>query len=388
MSRSRILAALAVSAAAAGVGASPAAATLIGNGTPAGCTSAAVVAAVAHGGTISFDCGPNAVTIPMARTAKVANTSRSVVLDGGGKVTLSGRGARRILYMDTCDRHQVWTTSHCQQQRTPTLLIKNMTFEHGDSAGDGRTGGGAVYAFGGRLTIKNSTFVGNRCAPASGADVGGGAVAALWQDRSAPVRIIGSRFRSNRCGNGGAGGGGGAVFATQNRLAIAGSTFTADSCRAIGPDVGGGAVRAFAVHDPVLVTGSRFAHDVCSNGGALSSIGASWTVKHSTFVGNRAIGTGANPPAKGTPGGGSGGAIYNDGDLMHLSIVDSTLTDNTAREGGGAIFFVSDDRTGTMSIAGSTLKGNPSRRFETPGLPGIFFLGAHHPTITHSVLKP
>lgn len=387
MSRPRILAALAVSAAA-GVGASPAAATVIGKGTPAGCTSAAVVAAVAHGGKISFHCGPNAITIPMARTAKVVNTSSSVVLDGGGKVTLSGQGARRILYMDTCDRHQVWTSSHCQQQRTPSLVIKNMTFKHGDSAGDGQTGGGAVYAFGGRLRIENSTFVDNRCAPARGADVGGGAVAALWQDRSAPVRITGSRFTSDRCDNGGAGGGGGAVFATQNRLAIAGSTFTADSCPRIGPDVGGGAVRAYVVRDPVLVTGSRFAHDVCSNGGALSSIGVSWTVKHSTFDGNRAIGRGANPPAKGTPGGGSGGAIYNDGNLMHLSIVDSTLTDNTAREGGGAIFFVSDNRTGTMSIAGSTLKRNPSKGFESPGLPGIFFLGAHHPTITHSVLKP
>lgn len=124
MSRPRILAALAVSAAAASVGASPAAATVIGEGTPDSCTSAAVVAAVAHGGTISFDCGPGAVTIHMARTAKVVNTSPRVVLDGGGKVTLSGQGARRILYMDTCDRTQAWTTSHCQQHATPSLVIE------------------------------------------------------------------------------------------------------------------------------------------------------------------------------------------------------------------------------------------------------------------------
>jgi hypothetical protein len=73
---------------------------------------------------------------------------------------------------------------------------------------------------------------------------------------------------------------------------------------------------------------------------------------------------------------------------MHLSLVDDTLENNTANEGGGAIFFVSDNRTGTLSITGSRLVENPSKGFETPGLPGIFFLGAHAPRIRHSVLKP
>ena len=92
---------------------------MIGTGTPASCTSAAVVAAVAAGGIITFSCGPAPVTITMTATAKVVNTSAQVVLDGGGKVTLSGGGARRILYMDTCDQAQVWTTSHCNDQPTP-----------------------------------------------------------------------------------------------------------------------------------------------------------------------------------------------------------------------------------------------------------------------------
>ena len=50
------------------------------------------------------------------------------------------------------------------------------------------------------------------------------------------------------------------------------------------------------------------------------------------------------------------------------------MEDNKAREGGGAIFFVSNDRTGTMTISDSTLRRNPSLGFET--YPGIFFLGA------------
>jgi len=297
---------------------------VVGHGTPAGCTSAAVIAAVRAGGVIRFSCGPRPVTIRMSATAKVRNTSARVVLDGGGLVTLSGEGRRRILYMDTCDPAQVWTTSHCQDQAEPVLVIQNLGLVDGNSTGqrfDGG-GGGAVFARGGRLRIVNSVFTGNRC------------------DH-------------------------------------------------YGPDLGGGAVRALSQYNdlPVYVVGSRFADNACSNGAALSSIGVSWTVLNSRFVDNRAIGSGANPARSGTPGGGSGGAIYNDGDRMVLTIGGSVFTNNRANAGGGAIFFVSDDRTGTMSIVDSTLTNNPNAGFHTAGLPGIFFLGARPPTIRGSVLR-
>ncbi len=230
---------------------------VVGRGTAASCTSVAVVAAVRAGGIIRFSCGPKPVTIRMRGTAKVVNTSPEVVLDGGGLVTLSGEGRRRILYMDTCDPAQKWTTSHCQDQASPKLVIQNMAFTDGNSTGphfDGG-GGGAIFDRGGRLRIVNSVFTGNRC------------------DR-------------------------------------------------YGPDIGGGAVRALSQYNdpPVYVVSSRFTWGVCSNGGALSSIGVSWTVLNDRFAENRAIGNGANPAQSGTPGGGSGGAIYNDGDLMVLAI--------------------------------------------------------------------
>src|SRR5262245_43037768 len=47
--------------------------TVVGSGTPAGCTSDAVVAAVAQGGVITFNCGPDPVTITLDRTAKIIN---------------------------------------------------------------------------------------------------------------------------------------------------------------------------------------------------------------------------------------------------------------------------------------------------------------------------
>jgi predicted outer membrane repeat protein len=297
---------------------------MVGHGTPASCTSAAVLAAVRAGGIIRFSCGPNQVTIRMNATAKVVNTSPEVVLDGGGLVTLSGEGRRRILYLDTCDPAQKWTTSHCQDQATPRLVIQNVGFEDGNSTGqrfDGG-GGGAIFDRGGRLRIVNATFTDNRCNP-SGPDLGGAAVRALSQYRNLPVYVVNSRFSGG----------------------------------------------------------------VCSNGAALSSIGVSWTVLDDRFVDNRAIGSGANPAQSGTPGGGSGGAIYNDGDLMKLSIGGSLFMDNHANEGGGAIFFVSDNLTGTMSITSSTLEDNPNDKFHTAGLAGIFFLGARRPTITGSILR-
>jgi predicted outer membrane repeat protein len=113
----------------------------------------------------------------------------------------------------------------------------------------------------------------------------------------------------------------------------------------------------------------------------------SWTVLNSRFIANRAIGTGANPAQSGTPGGGSGGAIYNDGDKMSLSIGGSLFENNHANEGGGAIFFVSDDRSGSMAVTHSTLEQNPNDGFQTAGLPGIYFLGARRPSVTHSILR-
>ncbi|MEU5911096.1 hypothetical protein [Micromonospora sp. NPDC047527] len=296
----------------------------IGTGTPASCTSAAVVKAVAAGGVITFDCGPAPVTIKMAATAKVRNANGpKVVLDGGGRVTLSGQGQRRILYMNTCDSAQGWTTSHCQNQDHPQLTVQNLTFADGNSTGDKAEGGGggAIFVRGGRLKVVNSRFVDNRC------------------DRT-------------------------------------------------GPDLGGAAIRVLSQYDnkPVYVVSSTFGGGSCSNGGALSSIGVSWVVLNSLLRDNKAIGNGANPAKSGTPGGGSGGAIYCDGNEFTVRIAGTIIENNKANEGGGAVFFVSNNRTGTMKIENSTLRRNPSGKFETRGYPGIFFLGARNPTLTNAKL--
>jgi hypothetical protein len=265
----------------------------------------------------------------MTATAKLRNASTRVVLDGGGMVTLSGGGARRILYLNTCDQAQGWATSHCQNQQYPQLTVQNLTFANGNSTGESTDGGGggAIFDRGGRLKVVNSRFVGNRC-DSTGPDLGGAAVRALEQWQGMPVYVVGSTF-------GGAPGAGG----------------------------------------------------VCSNGGALSSIGVSWSVLNCVMTYNSAIGHGANPARSGTSGGGSGGAIYTDGNTYSVTIQGSIIEHNTANEGGGALFYVSNDRTGTLAIRGSMLSANLSKGFWTDGYPGIFFLGSAKPSVSGSTLS-
>jgi outer membrane receptor protein involved in Fe transport len=77
----------------------------------------------------------------------------------------------------------------------------------------------------------------------------------------------------------------------------------------------------------------------------------------------------------------------NDGDHYTVKIYHSVIRGNLANEGGGAIFFVSDNLTGRLRIQDSTLHDNPSAGFYTAGYPGIFFAGAGHPDIIHSTVN-
>ena len=273
--------------------------TVVGDGTPASCTSEAVVAAVAKGGVITFDCGADPVVITMKETAKIVNdTGPKIVIDGGGKVVLSGDGKNRILYMNTCDEKQKWTTSHCQNQDHPQLSIQNITFSDGN-AKNVEHGGGAIFSRGGRIKIINSRFFNNVCEDV-GPDVGGAAVRVLSQFEDKPVYVVNTTF--------------------------------------------GGAAGGFG--------------NKCSNGGGISSIGVSWTVINSLFSHNEAVGNGANPAKPGTPGGGSGGGIYNDGNTMTLSICGVLIENNKVNAHGSAIFFVTNNHKGNIVINDSVIKNN------------------------------
>ncbi len=292
---------------------------VIGTGTPESCTEQAFMDAVAQGGTTVFNCGDAPVTITLTEPARVYNDADpDVVIDGGGLVTLSGGGRTRILYMNTCDPDLVWTTSHCQNQDHPRLTVQNITFSDGDSRNENEyDGGGAIWVRGGRFKIVNTRFLNSYCTE-EGPDVGGAAVRVFSQYEGLPVYVVNSTF---------------------------------------GGEDGYG--------------------NLGSNGGGISSIGVSWTIINSMFAYNRAVGSGGNPAEPGTPGGGSGGAIYNDGQTMTLSICGSLIEHNEVNAYGAAIFFVSNNHDGTLRIHDSIIRSNVGGSWHV--LPGI---SMHSDTVT------
>ncbi len=273
---------------------------VVGTGTPESCTADAFIDAVALGGVITFDCGPDPVTITLDRPARIFNdTGPRIVIDGAGLVTLSGGGTSRILYMNTCDPAQVWTTPQCQNQDHPQLTVQNLTFSDADSRSETEyDGGGAIWVRGGRFKVVNSRFFNNFCAD-TGPDVGGGGIRVFDQYEDLPVYVVNTTF---------------------------------------------GGAEGF---------GNR-----CSNGGGISSIGVSWTILNSLFSHNDAIGFGGNPAMNDTPGGGSGGAIYNDGNSMTLSLCGTRIQHNEVVQHGSAIFFVSNDHSGSVRIDQSVITEN------------------------------
>jgi hypothetical protein len=307
--------------------------TVIGNGTPASCTGAAFVAAVAQGGIITFDCGPDPITITLSQTAKVFNDKGTkLVIDGGNKVTLSGGGSTRILYMSTCDKAQVYPPGpgDCNTNPGVQLVVQNITFVDGSAKGiaegsNNSAGGGAIHAQGGSLKVVNARFFNNVCDDL-GSDLGGGAIrkldylTATGAGPARPVWIVNSTF---------------------------------------------GGKPGFGNH--------------CANGGALSSIGVSWNVINSLLSENTAVGHGANSGQ-----GGNGGAIYNDGNEIVLNIDGSLIENNMANEGGSAVFFVSNNMTGSINITDSITRNNPRGTFETPSLPGFYVIAKQPATVVNS----
>jgi hypothetical protein len=330
---------------------------VIGTGTAASCTSAAVLSAVTAGGIITFNCGPNPITITLTQTAKVRNSTAKLVIDGGGLVTLSGGNTNRILYTDTCDTSLGSVSGNCLYAPPgPQVTVQNITLADGNatnatyvSPGDtdqGSNGGGAIFQLGGRLKVVKSAFVRNTCA-ANGPDLGGAAIRVLAQHSATPNDLDGSQAALG-----------------QDPAYIVQSTFGGASGQ------GGN----------------------CSNG-AISGLRTPITILNSLITYNNAIGCCSNPAWSGTPGGGSGGAVYTDGDTYDLNIAGTDIEFNTAKAGGSAIFYVSNDLTGHLSITNSVLKNNTYAPNGQPNNPhfetyrGIFYRGSGTPNFTGSTIQ-
>ena len=291
---------------------------------PPAAPRAAVVAAVAAGGIITFDCGPAPSDHHDGGHGQGPQRQRAgVVLDGGGKVTLSGGGERRILYMNTCDQAQGW--------------------HHLALPGPGAPAADRAEPHLRRRQLHRADLRRRRRA-------------------AAPSSCAAAGSRSSTRGS------------------------SATAATATGPDLGGAAIRVLSqYHGPAGLRrhstfGGAGQGGICSNGGALSSIGVSWVVLNSVHHlqhgdrPRRQPGPGRHPRRR-----------QRRRDLQRRQPVHRCASparssqDNHANEGGGAIFFVSNDRTGTMAHRGLRAPRTPataSRRagfrhlLPRPGPPG------------------
>lgn len=303
---------------------------VVGDGSPASCTAAAVTAAVAAGGKITFSCGAAPHTI--ALTAPLRTTVETVI-DGGGLVTLSGSNQTRILELDSGF-----------DQDTPRLTVQRLTFRDGRSPAGGNdtaVGGGAIYRDGGSLVVIDSTFLNNR-APLEGQDVAGGAIYGFG---GKDIIVVGSVFSGNQASNGGAIGG------LQSDLIVINSAFSNNDSTGNGGNPGnggcGGALYQDGKAERTNLCGVQLTdNDAGSIGGALFRVS---NTTDGTFAMDRTTVRGNAVADADTS---NAGGLYLQG--LAISITASTVAENRARYGGG--IWIGQDST--VAMENVTVAGN------------------------------
>ncbi|HLA77587.1 MAG TPA: right-handed parallel beta-helix repeat-containing protein [Vicinamibacteria bacterium] len=333
--------------------------TVLGDGTPGSVTTAAIQAALSAGGHIRFNVGSGPVTIDVTGELTV---NKATVLDGGGNVTLSGRGLNRVLRVLNAviasqaylfglqnitiangatpgDSGAGMLTGRSGDWQAVDLRIVNVTFQNNVAIATAQDdGGGAIYAVGAReLLIAESVFEGNR-----GSNGG-----ALYSLGTKTVTILGSRFSDNTAtgtgGNPGNGGNGGAigVDGAQRTVTLCGARILGNHSNAYGT---GFFSVGYDAQSPTTFYRTTFAGNVQTSstefaGGAYVQ-GVPFTITESSFLQNEANGYAGlflGPGATGT-------------------IENSTFYGNLARQalGGG----IAVGTTAPVTIVNSTIVGN------------------------------
>jgi hypothetical protein len=332
---------------------------VVGAGTPESCTAYALQSAASEGGIITFDCGPDPVTIGVLATITF---TKETIVDGGGLVTLNGAGSARIFYLDSG-----------YDQTTPRLTVQRLAFRQGksqDTGEDTASGGGAIYRDGGSLTVIDCDFEDNH-APATGQDLAGGAIYGFGGGETV---ISGSTFVGNSASDGGA------VGSLNGDLTIINSVFTDNAATGDGGNPGdGGAGGA------IYMDGGDEAANLCgvvirsNTAGAIAggffrvsnSHDGTFTMDKSTVDGNQ-----VTPTDDGNAGGlylegldvsitastiSRNEAFYNGGLWLSYDTValrNVTIAENTAFGSNGAGLWLGHDPTGT--IESSTIANNHS----------------------------
>jgi hypothetical protein len=276
-------------------GAQLAPSVVIGAGTATSCQSDtarnALSSAVSAGGTITFDCGPAPVVMPVNTNA----TDQTVVIDGGGLVSLSGQDVRQLFVV----------------VGSGDLTVKNLSLL------DGAGFAGAAIAVTSPLakaTIQNSYLTSN-----DAGDANGGAISnvgtLIIEDSS-----LGSNLTTKY---------GGAVFNNGGQVIIRNSTLISNQAQQ-----GGGVFHSAG--SLTMESSAVRSNTATTQGGGLHVDVGMATIVNSTFFDNRAAG---------------GGGIYTRGD--QLVITNSTLNRNRADIGAALWNFQGQTRLKNTILAGS-----------------------------------
>jgi len=274
------------------------AAGAVGTGTPASCTDAAFTAALAGGGAVTFNCGPNPHTITLVSQKSIA---ANTTIDGGGFVTLGAHGSR-----------------HFVVNAGAALTLSSLTLRDGYVAGDG----GSIFNSG-TVVVTNTLLANNRTDLAHS----GGAIVNYGS-----LTILQSTFEDN------AGANGGAVYPRwgSSRTVVDHSIFRRNHANST-TDAWGG---AFLLWDgaPLVIQDSLIEDNGAVYGGGIYNFPGSSIVMTRTVVRNNTAQYGAG--------------IYND--RASLTMSEGMLLGNTAVRYGGGI----DNRGGAVSIRGGVLNNN------------------------------
>jgi hypothetical protein len=286
--------------------------TVVGTGTAASCTFAALDAAISAGGVITFDCGPDPVTIAVTQTMNLP-IMKDTVIDGANKVTLDGGGTVQIVRFDSPNFQALETR----------VTIQHMAFKRGFIAG------------------------------------------------SEPIPTAPAP-----CSQGFNEGEGGAIYMRDGNLTVIDSLFEDNTAAPLGPDVGGGAIRMLGSKHGLLVVSSTFRRNKASNGAAIGCLFSELDVYNSLVEDNTATGHDANNDdatkcdvinnnQHEIGSGGNGGALYSDGAStaekpVEVKLCGNKIVNNAAGMNafGGGLFFTSNNYGGTLTITDTVMQGN------------------------------
>ncbi len=315
------------------------------------CDEMSLLAALAGGGTVTFDTTGECV-ITVSET--ILMTAPTTIDGNGHDVTLSGGDARRIISATA---------------GVVSVTLQNITLTRGFAPGVDQNGG-AVYV-GGNLVLSNTAIISN-----TAGRQGGGAYI------TGTLTLNNSRVLNNRAGNSGGGvrverrailngslfqnnasaRNGGGLFAAglTSLAALTNTRFVSNTA----DDRGGG----MYANGPAALNGTQFFSNTSGDGGGLFTLHNTLNLTSGVFQGNEAshsgggvyydtsvaVITGVQFISNVALSAGGGGAIYNTAGTVTL--LNSTLIRNTAPSGlGGGI---NNDNGSTLTVQNSTFSGN------------------------------